>query len=178
MLKRENLWVLGLSSIGLLAACGESGVGSTGASVEEEIRACSDGYADCDDDDCMTGVLDCIDGVDGDDVYEDDIADECDELYEVCVTKDDDGCEDLKYACMECAARHDEDDYDEDGDRDDGTDDDYDEDEDRDDGKDDDYDEDEDRDNGQDDDYDEDEDRDDGKDDDFDEDEDRDDYDD
>ena len=127
MIKRLAVWLPIFTSMSLLGACGSDGAGSNTASVQERIDRCRDGYASCDgpSDDCNANAMECMNGVNGNGVGEDDIAEDCDALYELCSTKTDDlaFCEDLRQACFNCAHRYDDDDdddcYDDDHGRDD-----------------------------------------------------------
>ncbi len=144
MIQRLAVWLPIFTTMSLLGACGSDGAGSNTASVQERIDRCRDGYASCDgpSDDCDAGAMECMNGVNGNGVGEDDIAEDCNALYDLCSTKTDDlaFCEDLRQACFDCAHRYDDDDDDDCDDDDDGG---YDDDcDDDDDGRDDDCDDD------------------------------------
>lgn len=121
------VWLPTLGIMTLLSACGSDSVGSSAATVQERIDRCHDGYASCDgsSDDCEAGAMDCMDAVHGNGASQDDVAEHCDALYELCSTKTDDlaFCEDLRQACLDCVDRYDDDYSDEDSDSDDDDDD-------------------------------------------------------
>ena len=121
--KRLIFWLPVLSVTSLLGACGSDGVGGSTATVQERIERCHDDFASCDgsSEDCGASAMRCMDGVRGNGVSEDHIADECDALYDLCSTKTEDlaFCEDLRQACFDCVDRYDDDDDDDsDGDTD------------------------------------------------------------
>jgi hypothetical protein len=123
MRKRLIFWLPALALTSLLGACGSDGVGGSTATVQERIDRCHDDFASCDglSDDCEASAMRCMNEVRGNGVSEDEIAGECDALYDLCSTKTDDlaFCEDLRQACFDCVHRYDDDDEDSDSDTDD-----------------------------------------------------------
>ena len=100
MTRNLILWSLTFGMMSVLGACASDTTGSNVAAVQEAIGDCQDQLAGCDAsaDDCETGAMDCMNAVDGNGATEDDVTKDCDDLYDLCLTKSDDVafCEDLR----------------------------------------------------------------------------------
>ena len=121
MTKPVNPLLYLLSLAFLLSACGSETTGSSSAALSAAIDECENVLLDCDDDDCESEAMECVDAIVGDGTSDDDIDDDCDDLDDVCdeTTEDEEFCDALYEACLN-VARDDDEDSDDDDDSDNG----------------------------------------------------------